>query len=358
MKGVLIVLVVGVFILTSLACVSSAQNTTDRDQGESIAISGSDDEPDADGATPGNDANKPIKILTSTYPVTFNPLSYDKTHDNRIGQNQSIIVSQFTDKREGFDPQSTHIGTLYGMVYHQPMIEIHSKSPPTLLMQDFMKRLFLANGFSVEKTSAASDGALIVKGNLNTLWVDIYHSLNAEVDIDIEIIDPKTSKIVWSGKAKGSRAKAPGSDAGNVFFQGTLGKEEDMAPFLSEVLGEAISTAWAEKGLGNALADYSRKLTMRESAKRLTETEPPPNDAESNMKVAISHYELGQFDEAVKYLEAAIRAKPRWARAHYNLGLAFFKAKNKDAAIEQYDILKALDENYAKSLFEIIYKPE
>jgi hypothetical protein len=38
------------------------------------------------------------------------------------------------------------------------------------------------------------------------------------------------------------------------------------------------------------------------------------------------------------------------------LGLAYLEIGNKEASLQQYDILKDLDENYAEKLFQEIYE--
>ena len=61
----------------------------------------------------------------------------------------------------------------------------------------------------------------------------------------------------------------------------------------------------------------------------------------------------GQQWNAIK---KSIDLEPNNPRAHYQLGLAYLAISDKESSLEQYDILKSLDENYAKRLFEEIYK--
>ena len=51
----------------------------------------------------------------------------------------------------------------------------------------------------------------------------------------------------------------------------------------------------------------------------------------------------------------AIRIDPNFAPAHYGIGYAFLQKGDKAAALDQYKILKDLDENLANELFDQIY---
>ena len=62
-------------------------------------------------------------------------------------------------------------------------------------------------------------------------------------------------------------------------------------------------------------------------------------------------HQLQRFSEAVQQYQTAIRLKPGYASAHYNLGLAFVALNNRNAALEQYRILQRLDNARATKLF-------
>jgi tetratricopeptide (TPR) repeat protein len=51
----------------------------------------------------------------------------------------------------------------------------------------------------------------------------------------------------------------------------------------------------------------------------------------------------------------AIRVDPDFAPAHYNMGIIYLNTGDKAAALEEYKILKVLDQNMAELLFERIY---
>jgi hypothetical protein len=52
----------------------------------------------------------------------------------------------------------------------------------------------------------------------------------------------------------------------------------------------------------------------------------------------------------------AVRIEPNWANAHYNHGNACLLSGDKQSALEEYNILKNIDAEQAKTLFDLINK--
>ena len=52
----------------------------------------------------------------------------------------------------------------------------------------------------------------------------------------------------------------------------------------------------------------------------------------------------------------AIRVNPDFAPAHYAIGQAYLKQGDKASALDQYKILKNLDNDIADKLFDEIYR--
>jgi len=74
-----------------------------------------------------------------------------------------------------------------------------------------------------------------------------------------------------------------------------------------------------------------------------------PDDYESLTAVAVRHLEAGKIDAALTALQVAIRARPEYADAHYNLGAALFARGAVRDAIAAYRKATELDPAYAQA---------
>ena len=279
--------------------------------------------------------------------VGFNPFSYPGMHSTELGQDEIVAILNFPDRREGSEKGDTHIGTIYGAVYHNPLVEIHSAQPVSNDIMDAMETLFMANSFQVKKYAAGAenkqDERFLVKGQIDKLWVGCYHSAEATVEIDVEIFDTKEKKIIWTGKIESQETIDP-----RTMF---------LVPFLNKTLGNAFNKAWNKQGMGSAFEGLQKEASLKSSIQKLKgEIQAHPSDASAYLKLGIGYYDIGKYKEAIKALKHSIQIKSDNARAHYHLGLAYLVDGNKDAAIAQYEILKDLDENFARKLFTSIYE--
>ena len=68
------------------------------------------------------------------------------------------------------------------------------------------------------------------------------------------------------------------------------------------------------------------------------------------------HYKLRNFQQASEYFQQATKLEPKYAEAHYHLGLAHLALASRDTCIEQYTILKALNAKLAADLYRAIYR--
>ncbi|MDQ5847173.1 MAG: tetratricopeptide repeat protein, partial [Acidobacteriota bacterium] len=68
-----------------------------------------------------------------------------------------------------------------------------------------------------------------------------------------------------------------------------------------------------------------------------------------------AYLELGKTPEAIEAFRQAIRLKPDFGKAFFNLGKAYLAAGNRDGALEQYNILQNLnDQDWAEKLNNLI----
>ena len=290
--------------------------------------------------------------------ISFNPNQHPNIYDKKIGQGQYLSVTEFIDKR--VDAPGKHVGTLYNLMYHAPVTKLYNTEPINLTLKNAMASLLAANGFDLQEKQKTTESPIIVEGTINKFWVGLHHSIYGEIDIDVKIVDSKDSKVLWSGKmVKAKDIDAPKGAGYGVMF-GVMGDGTELEPFLNGLFAEAIVEAWETGGLKNALKNISTEMAKEGQNKQtlieLSDKNPSDFDAKGCLKIGIQCYELGSFQNAIKYLERAVDLEPKWGRARYALGLAYLKAGDKESAISQYEGLKSLDENYARKLFDDIHR--
>ncbi len=64
---------------------------------------------------------------------------------------------------------------------------------------------------------------------------------------------------------------------------------------------------------------------------------------------------IGQYIAALEAYKKAIRIKPDFVLGHFFLGLMYLEVRDRNHALEEYQILKDLDANYANDLSNMIY---
>jgi len=70
--------------------------------------------------------------------------------------------------------------------------------------------------------------------------------------------------------------------------------------------------------------------------------------------MGIAYVELKRYTEAIEAYREAIKIKPDYALAYYNLGFAYLDAGDKESAMLQYNILKSQDVELAAKLLQNI----
>jgi len=78
------------------------------------------------------------------------------------------------------------------------------------------------------------------------------------------------------------------------------------------------------------------------------------DDAEAHNNVALACGKSGKHRQAIAAFKEAIRVKPDYAEAHYNLAITYLILKDENAALREYSVLKNLDQKLANQLFELI----
>jgi len=79
-----------------------------------------------------------------------------------------------------------------------------------------------------------------------------------------------------------------------------------------------------------------------------------PGDAIAPNNMGEAFLELQKLNEAQESFRQAIRLKPDFGRAYYNLGKCLLTMNNRDGALEQYNILQNIDQDWAEKLNGLI----
>ncbi|HEX7296786.1 MAG TPA: trypsin-like peptidase domain-containing protein [Pyrinomonadaceae bacterium] len=107
---------------------------------------------------------------------------------------------------------------------------------------------------------------------------------------------------------------------------------------------------------------YERLATRYSRSKKFTEAIDvlrqlialKPGDAVAPNNMGEAYLELNKLPEAQESFRQAIRLKPDFGKAYYNLGKCLLAMGNRDGALEQYNILTNIDNDWAEKLEALI----
>ena len=80
------------------------------------------------------------------------------------------------------------------------------------------------------------------------------------------------------------------------------------------------------------------------------------DDAGAHYDYGVNFAKLGMYKEAIEAFKEAIRIRPDYATAHYNIRIVYLELGDRNDALREHSILKNLDPQKAKKLFDLIYK--
>jgi len=135
---------------------------------------------------------------------------------------------------------------------------------------------------------------------------------------------------------------------------GKLGKYQEAVDALKKTIRIKPDHADAHYKLSFVYAKLGNNQEEVDALKKTIRIKPDHADAHYNLGSAYA--ELGKYQEAVDSIRQAIRIKPDFADAHYNLGLVYMILKDKSSALDEYKVLKDLDDEGAKKLFNEIMR--
>lgn len=131
--------------------------------------------------------------------------------------------------------------------------------------------------------------------------------------------------------------------------------EKSIENYLKASIPNSKYTAQAYFGLGIAYKESQKYTEAVEAYKKAIEINPTFLEPYNNLAVIYNSY-LNQFEDARDSCLKVLRIKPNDMYAHFNLGVAYMNLDLKHEALQEYEILKNLDEKAANMLFDFIYK--
>jgi len=76
------------------------------------------------------------------------------------------------------------------------------------------------------------------------------------------------------------------------------------------------------------------------------------------MSLGEAYSQMGRYEEVVESYKQAIEIDADRAQAHYRLAKTYLKMGDKDLALEEYEILKTLNEELANEIFLLLQQQD
>lgn len=131
-----------------------------------------------------------------------------------------------------------------------------------------------------------------------------------------------------------------------------LGRYDKALESFNQAIKIKPDYAEAHYKIGFVYSKLGRSLEEIESYKQAVRIKPDFADAHYNLGVACGV--LGRYQESINSFKQAVRIKPDFADAHFNLGVTYLITGDKALAVQEYEILKTLDNQKADQLYNLI----
>jgi tetratricopeptide (TPR) repeat protein len=130
------------------------------------------------------------------------------------------------------------------------------------------------------------------------------------------------------------------------------GRPEDEIQAYKQAIKLKPDYVSAYERLGSRYLRSKKYPEAIETFKQLVALKPGDANVPNNMGEA--YLEMNLMTDAVASFKQAIQLKPDLGKAYYNLGKSFLTMGNRDAAVQQYNILQNLDQDWAEKLNNLI----
>jgi len=139
---------------------------------------------------------------------------------------------------------------------------------------------------------------------------------------------------------------------GVAYFR--LNQYLDAANAFESVIPARPRSAQAHTRLGFTYSQMNLQRDAVESFKKAISYHP--DLAQAHWGLGLAYRQLGFHEEAITYFTEVVRLRPNFADARYDRAEACLIIGRKCSAIEEYAVLKELDEELAARLFKLIWK--
>lgn len=130
------------------------------------------------------------------------------------------------------------------------------------------------------------------------------------------------------------------------------GRPEDEIQAYKQAIKLKPDYVSAYERLGSRYLRSKKYPEAIETFKQLGALKPGDANVPNNMGEA--YLEMNLMTDAVASFKQAIQLKPDLGKAYYNLGKSLLAMGNRDAAVQQYNILQNLDQDWAEKLNNLI----
>jgi formylglycine-generating enzyme required for sulfatase activity len=136
-----------------------------------------------------------------------------------------------------------------------------------------------------------------------------------------------------------------------------LGKYNEALEDYKQALSVKADIAVAHYNVGVAYYNLKQYREAAEAYQRALHLQPDFAELAYN-NLGLTYQNMERYEDAIESYRQAIRLKPDFAEVYFNLGRAYNKMGNNDAALKQYDILKTLNPDEAEQLSRIVNPPK
>lgn len=147
-------------------------------------------------------------------------------------------------------------------------------------------------------------------------------------------------------------------DHGPAYFEmgivyGELNKLSDSKAAFKEVIRINPRHVPSHYYIGYTCARLGQKEEAIEAYKKALEIDP--EHVPSLFNLGRIYGQMGRVEEESAAYRQTLRIAPDFAPAHYQMGVIYLNSGRRAAALEEYKILKGLDQDSADGLFNLIY---